>query len=252
MRLAATGDVRVMRFGMPRGGPRLARHLWRMCFALFIAAGSFFSIRARVAYILPEPSRPHRCACCRSCCCSARCSTGCGGSATAVHCQCSSDTIDGRERTRGVMTSREASRLLPDDFVVAPPCSFANHPARRRLERPSVSGERHRRRAGRVPAHDGSRHRSRRARPSPLRACPSLLKSGKGRSTPSRRPESQPRPGNRNCALPPPGIRSTGPSTNRRRNSARRSCRCCSRCCSDARISAPPYRVADAVASVAG
>jgi uncharacterized membrane protein len=53
--MAAAGDVRIMRFGMPRGGPRLARHLWRMCFALFIAAGSFFSIRARVATILPEP-----------------------------------------------------------------------------------------------------------------------------------------------------------------------------------------------------
>jgi uncharacterized membrane protein len=53
--LAAIGDFRVMRFGMPRGGPRLARHLWRMCFALFIAAGSFFSIRERVAKILPEP-----------------------------------------------------------------------------------------------------------------------------------------------------------------------------------------------------
>ena len=39
----------------PRGGRRLARHLWRMCFALFIAAGSFFSIRERVATILPEP-----------------------------------------------------------------------------------------------------------------------------------------------------------------------------------------------------
>ena len=55
MILAAIGDVRIMRFGMPRGGPRLARHLWRMCFALFIAAGSFFSIRERVATILPEP-----------------------------------------------------------------------------------------------------------------------------------------------------------------------------------------------------
>jgi hypothetical protein len=53
--LGAIGDVRIMRFGMPRGGPRLARHLWRMCFALFIAAGSFFSIRARVAKILPAP-----------------------------------------------------------------------------------------------------------------------------------------------------------------------------------------------------
>ena len=53
--LAAAGDLRVLRFGVPRGGPRLARHLWRMCFALFIAAGSFFSIRERVAKILPEP-----------------------------------------------------------------------------------------------------------------------------------------------------------------------------------------------------
>ena len=55
MFLAALGDVRVIRRGPPRGGPRLARHLWRMCFALFIAAGSFFSIRERVATILPEP-----------------------------------------------------------------------------------------------------------------------------------------------------------------------------------------------------
>jgi uncharacterized membrane protein len=53
--LAAIGDLRVVRFGLPRRGPRLARHLWRMCFALFIAAGSFLSIRARVARILPEP-----------------------------------------------------------------------------------------------------------------------------------------------------------------------------------------------------
>lgn len=55
MILAAAGDVRIMRSGLPRGGPRLARHLWRMCFALLIAAGSFFSIRERVAKVLPEP-----------------------------------------------------------------------------------------------------------------------------------------------------------------------------------------------------
>jgi len=55
MLLAAAGDMRIMRFGVPSGGPRLARHLWRMCFALFIAAGSFFSVRERVAKILPEP-----------------------------------------------------------------------------------------------------------------------------------------------------------------------------------------------------
>jgi hypothetical protein len=53
--LAAVGDIRVMRSAALRGAPRLARHLWRMCFALFIAAGSFFSIRERVAKILPEP-----------------------------------------------------------------------------------------------------------------------------------------------------------------------------------------------------
>jgi uncharacterized membrane protein len=53
--LAAIGDLRIMRVGALRGRPRLARHLWRMCFALFIAAGSFFSIRERVATILPEP-----------------------------------------------------------------------------------------------------------------------------------------------------------------------------------------------------
>jgi SNF family Na+-dependent transporter len=53
--LAALGDIRVMRSGPLRGAKRLSRHLWRMCFALFIAAGSFFSIRARVARVLPEP-----------------------------------------------------------------------------------------------------------------------------------------------------------------------------------------------------
>ena len=53
--LAAAGDIRQMRNGALRGAPRLRRHLWRMCFALFIAAGSFFSIRERVAAILPEP-----------------------------------------------------------------------------------------------------------------------------------------------------------------------------------------------------
>ena len=53
--LAAAGDIRMMRSGPLRPAPRIARHLWRMCFALFIAAGSFFSIRERVAKILPEP-----------------------------------------------------------------------------------------------------------------------------------------------------------------------------------------------------
>lgn len=52
--LASIGDARVLRAG-PRHGPaRLARHLWRMCFALFIAALSFFIGQAQV---IPKPIR---------------------------------------------------------------------------------------------------------------------------------------------------------------------------------------------------
>ncbi|HEV3050689.1 MAG TPA: hypothetical protein VGX50_10285 [Longimicrobium sp.] len=40
--LSALGDARMLRVGGLRGPRRLARHLWRMCFALFVAAGSFF------------------------------------------------------------------------------------------------------------------------------------------------------------------------------------------------------------------
>lgn len=40
--LAAVGDARNLYAGGLRGPRRLARHLWRMCFALFIATGSFF------------------------------------------------------------------------------------------------------------------------------------------------------------------------------------------------------------------
>src|SRR5204862_5705738 len=40
--LAAFGDLRMIREGGPRGTRRLTRHLWRMCFGLFIATGSFF------------------------------------------------------------------------------------------------------------------------------------------------------------------------------------------------------------------
>ncbi|MGZ9099051.1 MAG: hypothetical protein ACXW3O_05045 [Brevundimonas sp.] len=35
-------DVRVLRRGGLSGPPRIARHLWRMCAALFVATGSFF------------------------------------------------------------------------------------------------------------------------------------------------------------------------------------------------------------------
>ena len=42
MLLAAAGDVRLLVRGGVLGAKRIARHLWRMCFGLFIAAGSFF------------------------------------------------------------------------------------------------------------------------------------------------------------------------------------------------------------------
>jgi hypothetical protein len=52
--LAGIGDLRVMRSGPLRGARRLARHLWRMSFALFIAALSFFIGQAKV---IPKPVR---------------------------------------------------------------------------------------------------------------------------------------------------------------------------------------------------
>jgi len=51
---AALGDLRMMRRGGLHGVPRLARHLWRMCFALFIASGSFFLGQAQ---LIPKPYR---------------------------------------------------------------------------------------------------------------------------------------------------------------------------------------------------
>jgi len=40
--LAAAGDLRMLVRGGISGTQRIARHLWRMCFGLFIASGSFF------------------------------------------------------------------------------------------------------------------------------------------------------------------------------------------------------------------
>ena len=40
--LAAAGDIRMLVRGGLFGTQRIARHLWRMCFGLFIASGSFF------------------------------------------------------------------------------------------------------------------------------------------------------------------------------------------------------------------
>ncbi len=52
--LAAVGDARLMLVGGLRGAHRIARHLWRMCFALFLASGSFFLGQAQV---FPKPIR---------------------------------------------------------------------------------------------------------------------------------------------------------------------------------------------------
>jgi uncharacterized membrane protein len=54
--LASVGDVRLLRAGagVLQGASRVARHLWRMTFALFIAALSFFIGQAQV---IPKPIR---------------------------------------------------------------------------------------------------------------------------------------------------------------------------------------------------
>ena len=51
---AVAGDVRMIRAGGIKGTRRVARHLWRMCFALYIAAGSFFIGQMQ---FIPEPVR---------------------------------------------------------------------------------------------------------------------------------------------------------------------------------------------------
>jgi hypothetical protein len=52
--LAALGDIRVMVARGVQGRQRIVRHLWRMCFAMFIASGSFFLGQAKV---IPKPIR---------------------------------------------------------------------------------------------------------------------------------------------------------------------------------------------------
>jgi hypothetical protein len=48
--LAALSDAKVIFRGGISGAPRIARHLWRMCFALFVAVGSSF---AQIQKFLP-------------------------------------------------------------------------------------------------------------------------------------------------------------------------------------------------------
>jgi hypothetical protein len=46
--LAAAGDIRMLVRGGVSGARRIGRHLWRMCFGLFIASGSFFLGRQQI------------------------------------------------------------------------------------------------------------------------------------------------------------------------------------------------------------
>jgi uncharacterized membrane protein len=52
--LAAVGDLRMLLRGGLQGTQRIARHLWRMGFAMFIATGSLFLGQAKV---FPKPVR---------------------------------------------------------------------------------------------------------------------------------------------------------------------------------------------------
>jgi len=69
MLLAAAGDIRMLVRGGVFRAKRIVRHLWRMCFGLFVATGSFFLGQQQVfpawlrkqTYCLSQP-------CCRSSC----------------------------------------------------------------------------------------------------------------------------------------------------------------------------------------
>lgn len=53
--LSGIGDVRMIRSAPLQRVPRLTRHLWRMCYALWIATASFFlGPRERVEKVLPD------------------------------------------------------------------------------------------------------------------------------------------------------------------------------------------------------
>jgi len=53
---AAIGDRRVIRDGALKGAPRLMRHLWRMCFALFVSSIAFYLGPDRLPEALQIPA----------------------------------------------------------------------------------------------------------------------------------------------------------------------------------------------------
>jgi uncharacterized membrane protein len=52
--IALSGDLRERRFGPLSKNQRVGRHLWRLCYAMFVATSSFFLGQARV---IPQPLR---------------------------------------------------------------------------------------------------------------------------------------------------------------------------------------------------
>jgi uncharacterized membrane protein len=52
--VAAIGDVRMIVAGGIQGTRRLARHIWRMCFGLFIATGSFSAQLVMMKFMPPQ------------------------------------------------------------------------------------------------------------------------------------------------------------------------------------------------------
>jgi len=53
---AGVGDRRMIQSGALHGAPRLKRHLWRMCFALFIASIAFYAGQGRVPEAIRTPA----------------------------------------------------------------------------------------------------------------------------------------------------------------------------------------------------
>jgi uncharacterized membrane protein len=54
--IGGEGDRRLLRAGAVRGAPRLKRHLWRMCFGLFIASIAFYAGPNRLPEALRSPA----------------------------------------------------------------------------------------------------------------------------------------------------------------------------------------------------
>jgi len=100
--LGAIGDLRVWRQGARRGTARLARHLWRMSFALFIAALSFFIGQAKV-FPRTDPDPP-----------AARAAGPAGAADHVLLALAGADPAESPRHGRGPCARSPMSRLLPE------------------------------------------------------------------------------------------------------------------------------------------